>query len=106
MPRISWPLLHRRPIVEVVLGLGQMARAQGNSFFEVRPCYSRPKRCQGKAFRPRGLGALRRQVLPWPEPCLVLSPTAGGQPWVRQLIADTGAGTARAGFELLAREND
>ena len=53
MPRISWPLLHRRPIVEVIL-----------------------------------------------------SPTTGGQPWVRRLIADTGAGTGRAGFELLAREND
>jgi hypothetical protein len=50
-------------------GLVQTARSQGNTFFEVRPCCSRPKRCQGKVFRPRGLGALRRQVLPWSEPC-------------------------------------
>ena len=53
MPRVLWPLLHHRPIVEVVLTL-----------------------------------------------------TSGGQPLVRQLIADTGAATARAGFELLLQEND
>jgi hypothetical protein len=53
MPRILWPLLHHRPIIEVVL-----------------------------------------------------SPMAGNPPLVRQLIADTGAGTAQAGFELLLQEND
>lgn len=53
MPRVLWPLLHYRPIVEVVLSV-----------------------------------------------------TSGGQPLVRQLIADTGAGTAQAGFELLLQEND
>jgi hypothetical protein len=53
MPRVLWPLLHDRPIVEVVLSL-----------------------------------------------------TSGGQPLTRQLIADTGAGTAQAGFELLLHEND
>ena len=44
MPRVLWPLLHHRPIVEVVLTV-----------------------------------------------------TSGGQPLVRQLIADTGAATAQAG---------
>jgi hypothetical protein len=53
MPRVLWPLLHDRPIVEVVLTV-----------------------------------------------------TSGGQPLLRQLIADTGAATARAGFELLLQEND
>jgi hypothetical protein len=53
MPRVLWPLLHHRPIVEVVLTL-----------------------------------------------------TSGGQLLVRQLIADTGAATALAGFELVLREND
>jgi hypothetical protein len=53
MPRVLWPLLHHRPIVEVVLTV-----------------------------------------------------TSGGQPLVRQLIADTGAATAQAGFELLLQEND
>jgi hypothetical protein len=53
MPQVLWPLLHHRPIVEVVL-----------------------------------------------------SPMAGSPSLVRQLIADTGAGTARAGFELLLPEND
>lgn len=53
MPRILWPLLHHRPIIEVVL-----------------------------------------------------SPKSGGQSQVRQIIADTGAGRARAGFELLLQETD
>jgi hypothetical protein len=53
MPRVQWPLLHHRPIVEVVLPL-----------------------------------------------------TSGAQPLIRRLIADTGAGTAQAGFELLLREDD
>jgi hypothetical protein len=53
MPRLLWPLLHDRAIVEVVLTV-----------------------------------------------------TSGVQPLVRQLIADTGAATARAGFELLLQEND
>ncbi|MGC8643806.1 MAG: hypothetical protein ACP5XB_28430 [Isosphaeraceae bacterium] len=53
MPRAQWPLLHHRPVVEVVLAL--------------RP---------------------------------------GAQPLVRQLIADTGAGTAQAGFELVLQEDD
>jgi hypothetical protein len=53
MPRVVWPLLLHRPMVEVVLSLA-----------------------------------------------------SGGQPLVRQLIADTGAGTAQAGFELLLEEND
>ena len=53
MPRVLWPLLHHRPIVEVVL-----------------------------------------------------SGMPGGQPLIRQLIADTGAATSRAGFELLLGELD
>jgi hypothetical protein len=53
MPQVLWPLLHHRPIVEVVLLM-----------------------------------------------------TSGGQPLVRQLIADTGGGTARVGFELILPEND
>jgi hypothetical protein len=32
--------------------------------------------------------------------------TAGGQPLIRQLMADTGAGTLRSGFELLLEEKD
>jgi hypothetical protein len=53
MARVVWPLLHDRPIIEIVL-----------------------------------------------------SPISGGQPLVRQLVADTGAGTTRAPFELLLRENE
>ena len=53
MPRVLWPLLLFRPIVEVVLTVGP-----------------------------------------------------GTQPLVRQLIADTGAATARAGFEIILQEND
>jgi hypothetical protein len=53
MHRALWPLLHHRPIVEVVLPL-----------------------------------------------------TSGGQPLVRQLIADNGVGTVQAGFELILQEND
>jgi hypothetical protein len=45
MPRIQWPLLHHRPIIEVVL-----------------------------------------------------SPMSGHQPLIRRIIADSGAGTAQAGF--------
>jgi hypothetical protein len=52
MPRVLWPLLHHRPIVEVVLTV-----------------------------------------------------TSGGQLLVRQLIADTGAATAHAGFELVLPES-
>jgi hypothetical protein len=37
---------------------------------------------------------------------VALSPNAGGPPLVRRLIADTGAGTAQSGFELLLHEND
>lgn len=53
MPRVFWPLLLDRPIVEVELPL-----------------------------------------------------TTGGPALVRRLIADTGAGTAQAGFELLLPEDD
>ena len=53
MARILWPLLHDRPIVEVVL---------------------------------------------------TVAPS--GQQSVRQLIADTGAATAQAGFEILLQETD
>lgn len=52
MPRVQWPLLHHRPIIEVVLTLA-----------------------------------------------------AGGLPLVRHLVADTGAGTLQAGFELLLEES-
>jgi len=37
---------------------------------------------------------------------VVLTMAQGGQPVVRNLLADTGAGKARAGFELLLEEND
>jgi hypothetical protein len=37
---------------------------------------------------------------------VVLSPISGDPPLVRTLIADTGAGTVRARFELVLREND
>src|SRR6266542_2996429 len=53
MPRAQWPLLHDRPIIQVILVLVQ-----------------------------------------------------GGQPLVRNLLADTGAGTAQSGFELLLDEQD
>jgi hypothetical protein len=53
MPRILWPLLLDRPIIEVEL-----------------------------------------------------PPTTGGQALVRRLIADTGAGTAQCGFELLLPADD
>jgi hypothetical protein len=36
----------------------------------------------------------------------VLPLTSGAQPLVRELIADTGAGTAQAGFELILQESD
>ena len=53
MPRAQWPLLHDRPIIQVILGLVQ-----------------------------------------------------GGQQVARNLRADTGAGTAQSGFELLLDEHD
>jgi len=53
MPRALWPLLHHRPVVQVILALAQ-----------------------------------------------------GGQPLVRNLLADTGAGTAQGAFELLLEETD
>jgi hypothetical protein len=53
MPRAEWPLLHGRPVIQVLLTLVQ-----------------------------------------------------GGQQVARQLLADTGAGTATAGFELLLDEQD
>src|SRR5256885_12970260 len=53
MPRVLWPLLQDRPIIQVILGLVQ-----------------------------------------------------GGQQLVRTLLADTGAGTAQSGFELLLDEQD
>jgi hypothetical protein len=53
MGRVVWPLLHDRPIIEIVL-----------------------------------------------------SPISGSQPLVRQLIADTGGGTAQDPIELLLRENE
>jgi hypothetical protein len=37
---------------------------------------------------------------------VVLTLASGSQPLVRHLIADTGAATAQAGFELLLQEND
>jgi hypothetical protein len=37
---------------------------------------------------------------------VLIVPTQGGQPLLRLLIADTGAGTAQAGFELLLEESD
>jgi hypothetical protein len=37
---------------------------------------------------------------------VVLSPMIGGQRLVRRLIADTGAGTAQSGFEILLQETD
>jgi hypothetical protein len=37
---------------------------------------------------------------------IVLTPISGSQPLVRQLIADTGAGTAQDPMELLLRENE
>lgn len=37
---------------------------------------------------------------------IVLSPTTGGPSLVRQVIADTGAGRARSGFELVLNETD
>jgi hypothetical protein len=53
MARVVWPLLHDRPIIEVVL-----------------------------------------------------SPISGSQPFARQLIADTGAGTTQDPIELLLRESE
>jgi hypothetical protein len=53
MPRAQWPLLHDRPVIQVILTLVQ-----------------------------------------------------GGLPLSRQLLADTGAGTANSGFELLLDEQD
>jgi hypothetical protein len=53
MPRAQWPLLHDRPVIEVVLTLVQ-----------------------------------------------------GSQQVVRRLLADTGAGSTQAGFELLLDEHD
>lgn len=37
---------------------------------------------------------------------VTLTLAAGGQPVQRNLLADTGAGTVRAGFEFLLREQD
>ena len=53
---------------------------------------------------PRILWPLLRRHRPIVE--VVLTLTSGGQLLVRQLIADTGAATALAGFELLLQEND
>lgn len=37
---------------------------------------------------------------------VILTRTPGGQPIVRTLLADTGAGSRHAGFELILDEND
>jgi hypothetical protein len=52
---------------------------------------------------PRVLWPLRRG-----RPCVqvVLSLTPGGQPLPRTLLADTGAGSRTAGFELILDEDD
>ena len=48
----------------------------------------------------------------WPHrrgrPCVevVLTLAAGGQPWTRGLVADTGAGANNSGFHLILDEND
>ena len=41
-----------------------------------------------------------------PRVQVTLTLTAGGRPVPRNLLADTGAGSARVGFELLLKEQD
>ena len=52
---------------------------------------------------PRALWPLRHDQ---PVVRIRLALGAGGRPVARHLLADTGAGTSRAGFELLLMEND
>jgi hypothetical protein len=52
---------------------------------------------------PRALWPLQRG-----RPCVqvVLTLTAGGQPFVRTVLADTGAGSEKAGVDLILDEDD
>jgi hypothetical protein len=52
---------------------------------------------------PRALWPLRHGS---PSVRVILSPTAGGRQVPRYLLADTGAGTARSGFDLLLEDSD